>query len=360
MNKFRFWVADDLLHNSIESALQSALGAHNSFAIYKVFANPSDPIEECEKATSRDDLPDVALIDVSFASASARGLVANVHESVRGFVVASELKHYAEDLGKHDWVYRLYTADDNVKTNFECLYNNPYGHEPLLPISIKGKVVQGFDFIEWVRQECHELVKKRLLYAEEDLTELSALVDEAKLNITGLWSTKWKDCRDDFDKRIRPETEKLIQKFYDALRRNPKTAESNLLAVERLRKARTCGAIDFALFQSDGEIVRELSLELKSRTRDFVDTHATLISETLRHVSRIAEDFVENEKFGKYLGPLFPFEACEIKESSDPETIVRALRQILDLLGTIDHTYTLARAFKSLKVPNREIGRAHV
>src|ERR1051325_2600377 len=125
MDKFRIWVADDLNHVPIQQALRQALGESGKYAKYRVFPNPVDPINECEKATSSRDLPDVALIDVDFTSASATGPIVSVDAKSRGFVVASELKYYATSFGKKDFTFRIYTGNKDVMDQFHGLYNNP-------------------------------------------------------------------------------------------------------------------------------------------------------------------------------------------------------------------------------------------
>jgi hypothetical protein len=357
MEKFRIWVAEDENHRAITEALKQALGANGEYALYRVFPNPMDPIIECENATGPQSLPDVALIDVNFKSAPATGPIVDVQAESRGFVVAAELKHWAAHFGKKDFTFGIYTGNKVVMDQFQWLYKNPYGHEPLLPIAEKGGMVDGFHFIPWIRSHCHKLVKTRLREADVDLSDLSNFIDELKLNIQALWSTEWQLCMADFQESIAPVVEAFIASYNEAqLSRTDEEKRNDYLPVQRLRAAQTTGAVTYALTRSHGKPAQQLSEPLRVKIKEFNEKYRRLLATTREVVLEMADEFTSKDLFQEFIGPLFPFEAWEIAGSSDPETIGRALRTILDLLGeSIDHNYTLVRAFKYFRMPKSDV-----
>jgi hypothetical protein len=355
MDKFRIWVAEDKNHRPIQLALEQALGENDKYALYRVFPNPMDPINECAKAASPRELPDIALIDVDFTSASATGPIIEVDAKSRGFVIAAELQHYATHFEKKDFTFRIYTGNKDVMDQFHWLYTNPYGHEPLLPISEKAGMVDGFHFIPWIRSQCHRLVKIRLREADVDLSNLSNFVDELKLSIQSLWSIEWKAYMEDFKQTIRPVVDSFIASYDEALRNDSSNSNSEYVPIQRLQLAQTAGAVNYALSLSQGDTAQRLAEPLREKVTEFTDKYQLLIYTTRNTVLRMADEFKNKELFRGVIGPLFPFEARDIDNSGDPETIARALRTILDLIGeSIDHNYTLARAFKYFRMPKSE------
>lgn len=359
MDKFRIWVVEDRNHTHIQLALEQAVGENGKYALYRVFPNPMDPIDTCARATLPRELPDIALVDVNFDAVSATGPIVEVDAESRGFVVAAELKHYAHHFGKKDFTYRIYTGNKDVMDQFQWLYNNPYGHEPLLPISEKAGMVDGFQFIPWIQKQCHRLVKIRLREADIDLSSLSSHVDELKLSIQSLWSEEWKPYLDDFRQSIRPLVDSFIAAYYQSQKQSPQKGSKvtpEYLPVQKLQMAQTAGAVTYALSLAQGKTVQRLAAPLNDRLKEFTGKYRAMVASTRDLVLEMADKFKSEEIFEELIGPLFPFEAWEIGDSSDPETIGRALRTILDLIGeSIDHNYTLARAFKYFKIPGKHV-----
>ena len=352
MNKLNIWVVEDELAPHIERALDHELGPNGTCANYEVFPDPMEPIKRCEAASNPEELPDITLIDVNFDSRSTSGVMVDVDDDAKGFVVAAQLKHYAESLEKKFWTYKIYTGNENVRTKYRWLYENPFNNPALLPIQQKGAAVEPFDVTHWIREESHKLARMRLRDVDEDLSVLCRVVDETKLSLQGLWSEEWSACLADFRSTVQPEVVGFIEGWSKAVEGEPDLVKKNFLPLQRLKAAATSGAVMTALALAEGDKIAELSEILVGRIAEYSEKYASLILNTMKKVDNKTKAFVDDKTFDAYFRPLFPFEAWEIEGSYDPETIVRALRGILDILGeTVDHTYNLARAFKFLRVP---------
>jgi hypothetical protein len=353
------WFVDDNLHNHLYEALKHAVGDHAEF---EVFPEPGEPIELMKDAADAgrlaDVLPDVALIDVDFKSRASTGPIDKVTVEARGFVFAAELKHYAKE--KKDLAYRIYTGNAEVRGLYRWLYDNPFEdqdgrHDGLLPISQKGDALSPFDVLEWAKEETYKLVRSRLPYVADNPRELCEWIDREKVAMESEWTGVWELSREDFETNVRPKIKELVMAWQESVSRDEGFGLRNSLPTDRLLKADSSGEITYALSLAAGPQVEEITRDLYEAARDFRKRNKEVLGRARDSAHERAEDFIKHSYFKKTIEPLFPFDAQEIKESGNPETIVNALKQILNLLSErLDHNFILMRAFKTVEVPGSD------
>jgi hypothetical protein len=354
MTKFKIWFIDDIMAPSLCESAPKYLGPYNSaYADWEVIAQASQAIDRFRGATCKGDLPDVALIDVNFDARASAPPLNTINSHSVGFVIAAELQHYSRLL-KKEYIYTIYTGNNEVINNYRDLYNNPFGHEPLLPV-IEKSDLQSQDIMDWAHDAVVRLAARRIRNGNVDLSiSVCDWLDGFLRDFEETVEKPWKKCRGARQTKIVQE----VANLFSSWERVPRHQRLGYLRSQELQTASSKEEIIAALDISTAPFAAERKVHIEKVLDETEAEYNSRLFDIQGSFEILKKALMNHPEFPQ-ITSLFPFETQRI--AAQPlgdiffEDTILALRNILNVLGAeLDYNYTLARAIKYLLVPGEK------
>lgn len=368
-SQFKILAVDDKQYPALYQGLKEHLGPPGAYADWDAMDSATKAIQRFEAGW----IPDFAVIDMNFSTGTGEEAEYVGTDPVsRGFMVATALEHYYAlrdrdvtsryDYQPHRPRYVLFTANPTVVEKykeFRKLPNKLKGADPLLRIVAKSDINSDLDDAALML----EIIKREILRgAQARVRECGvrpAFV-EVFLDALGPIEAGWKSVNEENAKafqNLRTDVDSICKWWQE---QDEDVTTSAFFPLHKVREAASIGELLSLLSRAEGEVVQHRIKALRPKAEDLSRRAQKAMGQLRDAICEASQKIVASDAFHE-LCFLFPFAAQQMlpdkkdDAADDPDTVIRALRDILSVLNRCDHHHSLFRILKS--IGGEEVGK---